>query len=77
MPDARAIGERFAEVSGYTLDLVPEASGNAGYKDWFIQQFLRPGYTIEVGLGINPLPLSQFEQIYQDNIGILTLGLTF
>lgn len=77
VPDARAIGERFAEVSGYTLDLVPEASGNAGYKDWFIQQFLRPGYTIEVGLGINPLPLSQFEQIYQDNIGILTLGLTF
>ena len=77
VPDALAIGQRFAEVSGYTLDLVPEASGNAGYKDWFIQQFRRPGYTIEAGLGIAPLPLSQFDKIYQDNIGILTLGLAF
>ena len=71
---ARQLGERFAEVSGYRLADTPYESGFAGYKDWFIQTFRRPGYTIEVGRGENPLPLSQFDQIYGDNIGILTLA---
>lgn len=48
--------------------------GFAGYKDWFLQEYRRPGYTIEAGLGTNPLPLSQFNEIYNDNIGILVLG---
>ena len=74
-PGARAIGERFAEVSGYTLDDTPYASGFAGYKDWFILRWNRPGYTIEVGSGVNPLPLSQFDEIYEANLGILTLGM--
>lgn len=72
---AQAIGEEFARVSGYTLEDTPFASGFAGYKDWFIQSFDRPGYTIEVGTGQNPLPLSQFQSIYQKNLGILALGL--
>ena len=75
-PDARAIGEEFARVSGYALEDTPYASGFAGYKDWFIQEFDRPGYTIEVGLGTSPLPLSQFPTIYKKNLGILALGLT-
>ena len=29
------------------------------------------GYTIEAGIGENPLPLSQFPEIYRDNVGIL------
>ncbi len=71
---ARELGEQFAQVSGYTLTEPAYNSSFAGYKDWFIQQFRRPGYTIEVGQGINPLPLSQFDEIYNDNIGILTLA---
>ena len=50
--------------------------GYAGYKDWFIQNFNRPGYTVEVGLGENPLPVSDFERIYKDNLGILVLGMS-
>ena len=71
---SQEIGERFAEASGYTLDITPPESAYAGYKDWFIQEYNRPGYTVEAGLGNNPLPLSQFEQIYKDNIGTLVLG---
>lgn len=71
---SQEIGERFAETSGYSLDLTPPESAFAGYKDWFIQEYNRPGYTIEAGLGENPLPISQFEKIYNDNIGILVLG---
>ena len=44
--DSQEIGERFAQTSGYTLDLTPPNSAFAGYKDWFIQEYNRPGYTI-------------------------------
>ena len=76
VPGARALGEDFARTSGYTLANVPEESAYAGYKDWFIQNFRRPGYTIEVGQGVNPLPLSQFDRIYRDNLGILVTAAT-
>lgn len=68
---ARELGEEFARVSGYELAEVAYNSSFAGYKDWFIQNFRRPGYTIEVGSGTNPLPLEQFDEIYADNLGIL------
>ncbi len=71
VPGAQALGEEFARVSGYALEETPFASAFAGYKDWFIQQFRRPGYTIEAGIGENPLPLSQFDEIYRRCLGIL------
>ena len=71
VPGARELGQRMAEISGYTLAEPAEASSFAGYKDWFIKIFRRPGYTIEVGSGVNPLPLEQFDEIYRDNLGIL------
>ena len=73
-PKGFSIGTQFANSSGYLLANVPYNSSFAGYKDWFIQKFNRPGFTIEAGNGINPLPLSQFDEIYKDNIGILILG---
>lgn len=76
IPGARALGEEFARLSGYRLADTPENSAYAGYKDWFIQEFRRPGYTIEVGEGTNPLPLSQFPEIYRDTLGILTTAAT-
>ena len=72
--NAEKIGNEFARVSGYTLEDTPYSSSFAGYKDWFIQEYNRPGYTIEAGLGTNPLPISQFNEIYNDNIGILALA---
>ena len=74
---ARKIGEAFAEVSGYELEDTPYASGFAGYKDWFILTENRPGYTIEAGTGTNPLPMEEFDRIYEKNLGILSLGLKY
>ncbi len=71
VPGARELGEEFARLSGYALEDTPYESSFAGYKDWFIQRFRRPGYTVEVGQGENPLPLAQFGEIYRDNLGIL------
>ena len=71
LPEARRLGERLAQISGYTLAEPAPESSFAGYKDWFLKIFRRPGYTIEVGQGQNPLPISQFDEIYRDNLGIL------
>ena len=71
VPGARELAEEFARVSGYAMEDTPYESSFAGYKDWFIQNFRRPGFTIEVGSGTNPLPLEQFDEIYSDNLGIL------
>lgn len=61
-------------LAGYSVETVPFNSSFAGYKDWFIQDYNLPGYTIEAGLGKNPLPITQFDKIYRNNIGILVLG---
>lgn len=68
------IALQFSLLSGYLAEETPSESGNAGYKDWFIQEYNRPGYTFEVGLGENPLPISQFDKIYRDNVGVLAVG---
>lgn len=73
-PRGYEIGTRFASSSGYLLTDVPYNSSFAGYKDWFIQTYNKPGYTVEAGIGENPLPISQFDEIYKDNLGILILG---
>lgn len=71
---AYELGNKLATSSGYLLEVTPYESSFAGLKDWFIFKHNKPGYTIEVGTGVNPLPLSQFDEIYKDNIGILTIA---
>ncbi|MCM3747103.1 M14 family metallocarboxypeptidase [Paenibacillus pasadenensis] len=61
-PESRAIVERLGAVSGYAPIALTDS--DAGYKDWFIQKFRRPGFTIEAGRGVNPLPLEQWEDMY-------------
>ena len=74
IPGAQELGQRMADASGYRLAQTPFNSSFAGYKDWFIQQFRKPGYTIEAGSGVNPLPLSQFDQIYTALLPILRIA---
>jgi len=74
--DSRRIALYFGEVSGYAVEETPIASGYAGYKDWFIKAYDRPGYTIETGRGTNPLPLDQFAQIYRANVPIFIGAMT-
>lgn len=73
-PGAEAVANEFARVSGYTLINDVEIDSYAGYRDWFISFYNRPGYTVETGLGVNPLPISQFDKIYNSNIGLLILA---
>jgi g-D-glutamyl-meso-diaminopimelate peptidase len=72
-PESEAMANEFARVSGYKP--VKTIESYAGYKDWFIQDWRRPGFTVEMGSGINPLPLSQFDEIYEKVLGIFLAGL--
>ena len=76
VPGAEELGREFARLSGYTLADVPYESSFAGYKDWFIQNFRRPGYTIEAGIGSNPLPIEQFDEMYAATLPIMVKGAT-
>ncbi|WP_243767366.1 M14 family metallopeptidase [Paenibacillus agricola] len=67
------IAERLAEVSGYRA--IKLTGSDAGYKDWFIQEFRRPGFTVELGSGSNPLPYLEFDQIYPKAAAIMVEAL--
>lgn len=73
-PQSLPIARQFAAISGYAVEAGTGEAAYAGYKDWFILEFRRPGYTIETGRGVNPLPISQLPTIYRQNQGILLLG---
>jgi len=70
-PGAEDLARRLTAASGYECEDVPDTSSHAGYRDWFIAEFNRPGMTIECGLGENPLPLSDFEGIYKKTAPLL------
>jgi g-D-glutamyl-meso-diaminopimelate peptidase len=73
-PESLEIANEFSIITGYRVETGPAEAAWAGYKDWFIQDFGRPGFTFECGLGRNPLPLSQFPQIYDENEGAMLLA---
>ncbi|MCR5611148.1 MAG: peptidoglycan-binding protein [Clostridiales bacterium] len=73
---AEELAKKMAEVSGYAAADVPFRSGFAGYKDWFIQDYDRPGFTVEAGRGVNPLPLSQYPRIREENFPLMTVALS-
>ena len=72
-PDSMPIAWQLAAASGYDVEPTPPDSAAAGYKDWFIQTYNRPGYTIEAGKGVTPLPLTDFDGIYAANLPIMVL----
>ena len=73
--EAEAIAKEFEQESGYQA--IRYIDSHAGFKDWYIQEFKRPGFTIELGRGINPLPLSMFNDIYKRAEGIFAAALKF
>lgn len=63
-PEAYLLGRIFALSSGYTLSFPSGLAVGGGFKDWFLSAFCRPAFTVEIGQGKNPLPLSDFAAIY-------------
>lgn len=53
-----------AEISGYKVSRPEGLAVGGGFKDWFIDEINRPAFTIEVGKGKNPLPISDLNPVY-------------
>jgi len=76
-PGAAELATGLSKASGYKLEDVPSESSHAGYRDWFIESFNRPGYTIECGNGESPLPISDFDGIYKQVYPLMMVPLNF
>ncbi len=61
---AKRMAQIMATSSGYALDVPIAIATGGGLKDWFIEAYGRPGFTVELGLGQNPLPAEMAEDIY-------------
>lgn len=63
-PKSQKLAEILASSSGYALEAPEGLAVGGGFKDWFIQNFSRPAFTIEIGRGKNPLPPETLPEIY-------------
>ncbi|MBM7623247.1 M14 family metallopeptidase [Sporohalobacter salinus] len=68
------LAKKLSKENKYKL-ITPEESDTiaAGYKDWFIKEFNRPGFTIEVGKGKTkqPLPSKYLNKYFTENRTVL------
>ncbi len=72
---ALLMAQLMAAASGYEVARPDGIASHGGFKDWFIQEFHRPGFTIEMGKGVNPLPIQEFWNFYQPLRELLLLSL--
>ena len=68
------ICRELCHLSGYMPDKTEGIASYGGFKDWFIETYRRPAYTIEIGKGKNPLNAYQFDEIYKKNIKMLIMA---
>lgn len=71
---AELMARVLAMASGYELKTPSSIASHGGFKDWFIERFGRPGFTVEMGKGKNPLPAEQLDPIYERIEEMLMLG---
>lgn len=58
------VAKKLSHLSGYKVSHPQTMAVGGGFKDWFIKEFHKMGFTIEVGLGENPLPPEIFQSEY-------------
>lgn len=61
---ANMMAKILADSCSYTLVSNAGLASHGGFKDWFISELKRPGFTMEIGKGENPLPVSELYEIY-------------
>ena len=70
-PNGEELAKEFARISGYTLSQPTGSAAFGGYKDWFIKEFDKPGFTIEIGLGKNPIGFDQLATVLDENTCVM------
>ena len=75
--DSSELAKKFASVSGYVPAKTSGSASFGGCKDWFIEEFGKAGFTIEIGHGKNPLPLDMLPDIFEENARIIISAMTY
>ncbi len=75
IPRADRMAQIMAISSGYSIETPTGTAVGGGFKDWFVDEFRRPGFTIEIGKGHNPLPMADLHDIYPKLREMLALGI--
>lgn len=72
VPDgAESLAYKMSGQSGYKMARPEGSAAFGGCKDWFISEFNRPGFTVEIGVGKNPLPMECLDDVYEENARII------
>ena len=69
----RNMAQILAATGGYALDVPRGTAIGGGFKDWFVSRFEKPGFTLEMGRGTNPLPIEKALEIYLKAREMLTV----
>ena len=64
--NAEMMAKILSDSCGYRLVDNAGLYSHGGFKDWFIDEFSAPGFTMEIGKGENPLPKEELYDIYAD-----------
>ena len=70
------IAKGLSEASGYQLDEAGGISAVSGFKDWVLDKYELPAFTVEVGKGKNPISFSQFCKVKEDNTKLILKSAT-
>lgn len=64
-PDkSESYAQSLAKLCDYTVSRPEGLAVGGGFKDWFIERFNKPAFTVEIGKGTNPLPISDLKSEY-------------
>lgn len=63
-PRSRELAGALARLTGYRLSVPEGTACYGGLTDWCIRSLALPSFTVECGRGENPLPASDFGDIY-------------
>lgn len=74
-PEALRMARILSCSSGYIVSRPEGLACGGGFKDWFVEKFRRPAFTVEVGKGENPLPIDDLDGIYCKLREMLVLAL--
>ncbi|MEE1185997.1 MAG: M14 family metallocarboxypeptidase [Acutalibacteraceae bacterium] len=61
---SRRMANILSASSGYVLSEPTGTASHGGFKDWFINTFAKPGFTVEIGRGESPLPVNELYSLY-------------
>ncbi len=74
-PYSYSVAKFLTENTDYKVCTPTGFASFGGFKDWFIKEYRRMGFTVEIGKGKNPLPLSDLSKVYEETYPLLIKGL--